>query len=164
MCTAQVLVKIFWPRASAASRTKAPAAATTHRNQGLSSMGGQMTGTPELPSPWPGHRASAATCLLSARVPELTGGGMGPRWGGLEDRIRAQSKGTRGRRKSQPSQSTLMLPFLSSRLSQGLKGVSRETGKTSKHLKHLRGWGDGSVGTVAATQASKPEFGVPGPT
>lgn len=34
-------------------------------------------------------------------------------------------------------------------------------GKTSKHL---RGWEDGSVGTLTATQASKPEFGVPGPT
>lgn len=54
-------------------------------------MGGQVTGTPERLSPWPGHRALAATCLLSARVPGLTGGGMGPRWAGLEDRVRARS-------------------------------------------------------------------------
>lgn len=53
-------------------------------------MGGQVTGTPERLSPWPGHRALAATCLLSARVPGLTGGGMGPRWAGLEDRVRAR--------------------------------------------------------------------------
>lgn len=55
-------------------------------------MGGQVTGTPERLSPWPGHRALAATCLLSARVPGLTGGGMGPRWAGLEDRVRARYK------------------------------------------------------------------------
>lgn len=67
-------------------------------------MGGQVTGTPERLSPWPGHRVLAATCLLSARVPGLTGGGMGPRWAGLEDRVRARSKGTRGGRKSQSSQ------------------------------------------------------------
>lgn len=57
-------------------------------------MGGQVTGTPERLSPWPGHRALAATCLLSARVPGLTGGGMGPRWAGLEDRVRARSQHT----------------------------------------------------------------------
>lgn len=49
MCTAQVLVKTFWPRASAASRTKAPAAATTHSNQGLSSMGGTGGRDPGAP-------------------------------------------------------------------------------------------------------------------
>lgn len=58
-------------------------------------MGGQVTGTPERLSPWPGHRALAATCLLSARVPGLTGGGMGPRWAGLEDRVRARSSSSR---------------------------------------------------------------------
>lgn len=49
MRTAQVLVKTFWPRASAASRTKAPAAATTHSNQGLSSMGGTGGRDPGAP-------------------------------------------------------------------------------------------------------------------
>ena len=49
MCTAQVLVKTFSPRASATSRIKAPAIATTQNNQGLSSMGGTGGWDPGAP-------------------------------------------------------------------------------------------------------------------
>ena len=45
--------------------------------------GGQVAGTPEPPSPWPGHRAWAPAYLLTACGPGLTGGGMGPRRAGL---------------------------------------------------------------------------------
>lgn len=48
MHTAQVLVKTCWPRASAASRTKTPAA-TTHSTQGLSSMEGTDGWDPGAP-------------------------------------------------------------------------------------------------------------------
>lgn len=74
-------------------------------------MGGQVTGTPERLSPWPGHRALAATCLLSARVPGLTGGGMGPRWAGLEDRVRARSWGARAGKLFRTSAAAARVPL-----------------------------------------------------
>lgn len=80
-----------------------------------------MTGTPELPSPWPGHRALAATCLLTVRVSELTGGGMGPRWAGLEGRMRPDLREQEEEGRVRPLSHTLVLPFLPSRLRQGLK-------------------------------------------
>lgn len=89
MCTAQVLVKTFWPWASAASRTQGPAAATTHSNQGLSSMGGTGSRHPGALSPWPGHRTWAPTCQLTACGPGLAGGGMGPGRVGLWQGLRA---------------------------------------------------------------------------